>query len=92
MIRFLVRRIILGAVVLWVITGSVFVMFYVAPHNVARAIAGRQASPDTVEAVTRRLGLNRPILDQYGTYMWHLVHGNGSSDGVRCAWWQLAHG
>ena len=44
--------------------------------NAARAIAGRQASPETVAAVSRRLGLNRPILDQYGTYMWHLVHGN----------------
>ena len=55
MTRFLIRRIVLGAVVLWVITTSVFVMFYVAPHDVARAIAGRQATPDTVAAVSRRL-------------------------------------
>ncbi|MGZ4389486.1 MAG: ABC transporter permease [Gaiellaceae bacterium] len=93
MIRFLVRRIVLGAVVLWVITATVFVMFYVAPHDVARAIAGRQASPDTVAAVSRRLGLNRPILDQYGSYMWHLLHGNlgysfYNSTAVRSLLWQ----
>jgi peptide/nickel transport system permease protein len=76
MTRFLVRRILLGLVVLWAIVSVVFVMFFVAPHNVARLIAGRQANPDTVAAVTRRLGLDRPVLDQYGTYLGHLVRGN----------------
>jgi len=76
MTRFLVRRVLLGIVVLWVITSLVFVMFYVAPHDVARTIAGRQASPDTVAAVKRRLGLDQPILTQYGTYLRHLIRGN----------------
>jgi peptide/nickel transport system permease protein len=93
--RFLVRRTFLGLIVLWVITAAVFVMFYVAPHNVARAIAGRQASPDTVAAVSRRLGLDRPILDQYGSYLWNLLHGNlgysfYNSTAVRSLLWQRA--
>src|SRR5581483_4124523 len=74
--RFLVRRVLLGLVVLWALVSVVFVMFFVAPHDVARLIAGRQASPDTVAAVKRRLGLDRPVLDQYGTYLGHLVKGN----------------
>jgi peptide/nickel transport system permease protein len=57
-------------------TTVVFVMFFVAPHNVARTIAGRQATPDTVAAVSRRLGLDRPVLQQYGDYLWNLLHGN----------------
>jgi peptide/nickel transport system permease protein len=73
---FLARRILLGIVVLWVITALVFVMFFVAPHNVARSIAGRQATPQTVAEVTHRLGLDRPVLAQYGTFMKNLVHGN----------------
>jgi peptide/nickel transport system permease protein len=93
MTRFLVRRILLGVVVLWVITSLVFVMFYVAPHDVARTIAGRQATPDTVAAVKRRLGLDQPILTQYGTYLRHLVHGNlgysfYDSTSVRSLIWQ----
>ena len=40
MLRFLARRILLGLVVLWVITTVVFVMFFVAPSNVAGLIAG----------------------------------------------------
>jgi peptide/nickel transport system permease protein len=76
MIQFLVRRILLGALVLWIITVAVFTLFFVAPHNVARLLAGKQASPLTVELVERRLGLNRPVIDQYGSFLWGLLHGN----------------
>jgi peptide/nickel transport system permease protein len=90
---FLVRRIVLGILVLWVMTGVVFVMFFVAPHNVASLLAGRQATPDTVALVKHRLGLDRPVLDQYGSYMWHLLHGNlgysfYNSTSVRSLIWQ----
>jgi peptide/nickel transport system permease protein len=76
MILFLVRRILLGVLVLWIITIAVFVLFFVAPHNVARLLAGKQASPQTVALVAHRLGLNRPVLDQYGSFIWGLLHGN----------------
>jgi peptide/nickel transport system permease protein len=76
MVRFVARRILLGLVVLWAITAIVFVMFFVAPSNVARLIAGRQATPETVALVKHRLGLDRPVLDQYGSYMWNLLHGD----------------
>jgi peptide/nickel transport system permease protein len=76
MVAFLLRRIVLGAVVLWVMTGVVFVMYFVAPHNVAGLIAGRQATPETVALVKHRLGLDRPVLDQYRDYMWRLLHGD----------------
>ena len=92
MTLFVLRRIVLGIVVLWAITALVFVMFFVAPHNVARTIAGRQATPDTVALVNARLGLDRPVLDQYGTYMRKLLEGNlgysfYSSTSVRTLIW-----
>jgi len=76
MARFLLVRVVLGLVVLWIMTLVVFVMFFVAPHNVANLIAGKQATPDTVAAVKARLGLDQPVLTQYGHYLWRLVHGN----------------
>jgi peptide/nickel transport system permease protein len=76
MILFLVRRVLLGVLVLWIITIAVFVLFFVAPHNVARLLAGKQASPQTVALVAHRLGLNRPVIDQYGSFIWGLLHGN----------------
>ncbi|HET7017205.1 MAG TPA: ABC transporter permease [Streptosporangiaceae bacterium] len=76
MITFLVRRLALGLLVLWVITVAVFVLFFVAPHNVARLIAGKLATPQTVALVSQRLGLNRPVLDQYWSFLDRLGHGN----------------
>ncbi|HET9893327.1 MAG TPA: ABC transporter permease [Streptosporangiaceae bacterium] len=76
MITFLVRRLALGLLVLWVITVAVFVLFFVAPHNVARLIAGKLATPQTVAVVSQRLGLNRPVLDQYWSFLGRLGHGN----------------
>src|SRR5262245_22896541 len=93
MARFLVRRILLGLVVLWVITTIVFVMFFVAPSNVAQLIAGRQATPETVALVKHRLGLDRSVPDQYRSYLWNLLHGDVgysfyNSTSVRSLIWQ----
>jgi peptide/nickel transport system permease protein len=76
MIKLILKRLASAVVLLWIISMAVFALFFIAPHNVAQKIAGRQATPLTVELVTRRLGLNRPILDQYGSFAWHLLHGN----------------
>ncbi|HEV7566316.1 MAG TPA: ABC transporter permease [Microbacteriaceae bacterium] len=76
MIVFLARRLALGAIVLWAITTVVFVMFFVAPSHVAQLIAGRQSTPQTVALVSHRLGLDRPLLTQYGDYLWRLLHGD----------------
>src|SRR5262249_25758320 len=35
-----------------------------------------QATPETVALVRHRLGLDRPVLEQYATYMWNLLHGD----------------
>jgi peptide/nickel transport system permease protein len=76
MARFLVGRIVPGILVLWATTTFVFLMFFVAPSNVARTLAGRQATPETVQLVAHRLGLDRPLSAQYGSFMWKLLHGN----------------
>ena len=40
-------------------------LFFVAPNNVARTLAGRQATPETVALIKHRLGLDQPIWKQY---------------------------
>jgi len=59
MLRFLIRRTALGAIVLWLISMLVFTLFFVAPSNVARTLAGRQATPETVALIQHRLGLGQ---------------------------------
>ncbi len=75
--RFLVRRVFTGAVVLWLVATLAFFLFFARPvATVARQLAGRAATPQVLAEVTRNLGLDRPILVQYGHFMDRLVHGN----------------
>jgi peptide/nickel transport system permease protein len=76
MLRFLLRRLLQGIVVMWLVATVVFAMYFIAPHDVARLLAGRQATPQSVAAVSRTLGLNRPLLSQYGSYLWNALHGD----------------
>ena len=78
MARFLVRRILEGILVMWLVTVGVFAIFYIGPgpKGVARALAGKSATPATVAAVSHRLLLDQPIWVQYWHFLWLLLHGN----------------
>ncbi|MFI0424468.1 ABC transporter permease [Spongiactinospora sp. 9N601] len=76
MARHLVTRVLHGLGVLWVISLAVFLMFYLAPGDPARAIAGDQASPEILAQVTRSLGLDAPIHEQYLRFVGNLVRGD----------------
>ncbi len=78
MSRFLTRRIALGVLVMWMVTVVVFLIFFVGPGPgfAARALAGRQATPQTVALIAHRLLLDRPIYVQYQHFIWQLLHGN----------------
>jgi len=80
MISFLVRRILIGILVLVLITMLVFAIFFIAPSNVAQTLGGRNASPQTIALIQQRLGLNRPIVVQYGSFLWNAVHGDLGQD------------
>jgi peptide/nickel transport system permease protein len=81
-IRLLARRLVFAALVMWVVATGVFALYFIAPNNVARLIAGRQASAQTVEIVRHRLGLDQPIPVQYAHYLGRLVRGDLDSSYV----------
>jgi peptide/nickel transport system permease protein len=78
MLRFLARRTLQGLIVIWLVTVIVFLIFYVGPGSadVARALAGRTASPETVALISHRLLLDRPWYEQYWHFFSQLLHGN----------------
>jgi len=76
MTHFLLRRLFWGLLVIWVVVTSVFAMFFVAPHDVARLIAGRQATEQTLELVRHRLGLDQSIPVQYVQFLRRIVRGD----------------
>ncbi len=71
MARFLVRRILQGVLVLWLVTVAVFGIFYIGsgPASVARRLAGKMATPQTIRFVMDRLLLNRPLWEQYAHFL-----------------------
>ncbi|MFI5041232.1 MAG: ABC transporter permease [Acidimicrobiales bacterium] len=75
MARFLLRRITLGLFVMFAVTVIVFGIFFVGPGPayVAQRLAGRQATPDIVAAVRRRLQLDKPTYQQYWHFLTRLV-------------------
>jgi peptide/nickel transport system permease protein len=73
MFRFLVRRLLLGVLTLWLVSTTVFVLAYWLPADPARAIAGERATQATVNRINEALGLSDPLLVQYGRYMGNLV-------------------
>ncbi|WP_188195245.1 ABC transporter permease [Nonomuraea sp. SYSU D8015] len=76
MYRFVLRRLVFALLVLWLVSVAVFVLFFVAPHDPARMIAGRLATPETVALVRHRLGLDQPVLEQYLHFLGGLLHGD----------------
>jgi peptide/nickel transport system permease protein len=81
MIRFLIRRLSLGVVVMFMVTIAIYGMFYLgAPMDIARRLAGRNATPDTIALIYKNLGLNQPLWKQYRHFVWRLLHGDLGTD------------
>jgi peptide/nickel transport system permease protein len=76
--RFLIRRILQGLLVMWMVTVVVFLLFFVGSgaDAVARSLAGKSATPQTIELVKRRLLLNESLPAQYWHFLTQLLHGN----------------
>ena len=73
MTRFILRRVLLSLVTLWLLATLVFVITNVLPNDVGRTIAGPFAPQETVDAINERLGTNDPLPEQYARAMRNLV-------------------
>jgi peptide/nickel transport system permease protein len=80
MLKFLIKRILTGLVVLWIISMLVFVLFFAVPNGVARRMAGHNATPSTVKLIEQRLGLDDPLWQQYLRFVWNALHGDLGTD------------
>lgn len=74
--RYLVRRILLFILALWAISILIFASLRILPGDIATVMAGINSSPEQVAGLRLRLGLNRPLPAQYGSWLKDLVHGD----------------
>ncbi|MCC6675215.1 MAG: ABC transporter permease [Thermomicrobiales bacterium] len=90
MLGYIVRRLILGIPVLIIISAIVFLVTYLIPGDPAMVVLGQGASPDALEAVRHRLGLDQPVLIRYLYWLRDLLHGDlGQSVLSRQPVWKL---
>src|SRR5205807_2012780 len=76
MTRYLVGRMLLAVPIFLGVVTIVFVVVRILPGDPAQVALGDYASRDAVEALRQRLGLDRPIPFQYGSYLAGLVRGD----------------
>jgi peptide/nickel transport system permease protein len=75
-LRFLVRRLALTILVLFGVATLVFSLIHLIPGDPAQAMLGEAASQKDVEELRRRLGLDRPLLQQYGHFLRGAIKGD----------------
>jgi peptide/nickel transport system permease protein len=66
MARYVIRRLLLSVLTLWLLATIVFLIVNVLPADIGRGILGPFASQETVDALNEELGANDPLLQQYG--------------------------
>jgi peptide/nickel transport system permease protein len=76
MLSYILRRILATLPVMAIVALLVFSLLYIAPGDPAAVIAGDQASPADVERIRQSLGLDRPFLIRFGTWLWDILHGD----------------
>ncbi len=76
MARYLVSRLLLALPIFLGVVTIVFVVVRILPGDPAQAALGDYASRDAVAALRQRLGLDRPIPLQYGSYLVGLARGD----------------
>jgi peptide/nickel transport system permease protein len=77
MARFVVRRIASMVVVLFAISVLTFLIFQAIPNgDPAQRLAGRTSTPETVAAIRKAWGFDKPIYEQYVLTMKHVFEGD----------------
>ncbi|MBT2228789.1 ABC transporter permease [Nonomuraea sp. NEAU-A123] len=69
MLRFLTRRVIGAAVILVIISGVTFFLFFVIPADPARLACGKVCPPETLAQARHNLGLDHPVAVQFVSWL-----------------------
>ena len=76
MLGYILRRLLATIPVLLIVAVLVFLMLRLTPGDPAAVIAGDNASTQQIEAIRAKLGLDQPIVAQFGIWAANLLQGN----------------
>jgi len=76
MLSYLFRRL-LGVLPVMLVVGIfVFSLLHLAPGDPAAIMAGDNASEANIAQIRTRLGLDRPLIEQFASWAWSTLHGD----------------
>jgi ABC-type dipeptide/oligopeptide/nickel transport system permease component len=76
MAAFLVRRLLLTLPVLWIVVTLVFALIHLVPGDPIAQMLGEGAPAQEIQRLRQELGLDRPLLAQYKSYVSGVVKGD----------------
>lgn len=76
MSRYIIRRILEAIPSLLGVSIISFILLHIVPGNPVRLLLGQRWTPYRAAILTKNLGLNKPLYDQYLIWLWHALHGN----------------
>ncbi len=72
--RYLLKRTLQTVFMLWIVLTFLFFFFRLLPGNFLDIMTFQGASPEAVERLEQKWGLNDPLYVQYGRYVWNLLN------------------
>lgn len=76
MTAYIIRRLLATIPVMVVVAIFVFLLLHLTPGDPAAVIAGDDATPEAVDGIRTKLGLDQPIHVQFGIYVANLLRGD----------------
>jgi peptide/nickel transport system permease protein len=76
MTTYLIKRILVLIVTLLLVSITIFAVLMVIPSDPAQIILGVHATPETLQGLRHKMGLDRPVMVQYLSYMKNLLMGD----------------
>ncbi|MBA3376537.1 MAG: ABC transporter permease [Actinobacteria bacterium] len=76
MLRYILKRLALAVVTLFLLSVIVFALSQMLPGNVARAVLGQFATQEAIDSLNHQIGADRPAVIQYLDYMRGFVQGD----------------
>jgi peptide/nickel transport system permease protein len=76
MLAYILRRTLILIPTLLGVSVIVFLMLHITPGDPAELLLGERATPEALHQMREHLGLNRPLLEQYGMFMQRLMRGD----------------
>lgn len=76
MVRFIIKRLLLAIPTLFAVLTIIFLLMRVVPGDPAYAVLGDYATEEAVTALRHQMGLDKPIWEQYVSYLGNLAQGD----------------